>query len=216
MSKEENTRQGAGRARSITLLILDESGSMSSIAPTVVTTHQRIVQQILDEQRSMPELQQLISVWTFEGNHIRERIPLSEAAAHMLSLEYMPLGNTPLYDAIGQAIGRVEAYLRGVEAPSEVRVSVAVLTDGYENASRSFTRDEIKRLVSRLRESGWEFSYYGVDHDVERIAMELNFSDHLHIRKDSDGLHHFSQHYSAKEANSKMDFINKMFPGSDA
>lgn len=216
MSKEENTKQGAGRARSITLLILDESGSMSSIAPTVVTTQQRIVQQILDEQRSMPDLQQLVSVWTFEGNHIRERIPLSEASAQMLSLEYQPLGNTPLYDAIGTAVGRVEAYLRGVETPSEIRVSVAVLTDGYENASRSFTREEIKCLVSRLRESGWEFSYYGADHDVESVAMELNFSDHLHIAKNVDGLNNFTEHYSVKEAQSKMDFMNKMFPNRDA
>lgn len=216
MSKEDNKKQGAGRAGSITLLILDESGSMSSIAQTVVTTHQRIVQQILDEQRSMPDLRQLVSVWTFEGNHIRERIPLSEASAQMLSLEYSPLGNTPLYDAIGKAVGKVEEYLRSSGAGSDVRVSVAVLTDGYENASRSFTRDEIKRLVGRLRESGWEFSYYGADHDVERVAMELNFSDHMHIQKDEQGLNDFSMHYASKEAQSKMDFMNKMFPNRDA
>ncbi len=214
MSKVKTTKKDAGRATSITLLILDESGSMASMAPTVVATHQRILKKILDEQRSMPDLKQLVSVWTFEGNHILERIPLREAAADMLTLEFQPLGNTPLYDAIGTAAGRVEGYLSNAETPADVRVSVAVLTDGYENASRSFTRDEIKRLVHRLRDSGWEFSYYGADHDVERIAMELNFNDHLHIQKDASGMAHFAQHYEAKEVQSKMDFLKKMYPNN--
>jgi Mg-chelatase subunit ChlD len=212
MSKQTNIDNGAGRATSITLLILDESGSMSSIAHTVVETHQRIISGILQEQEQHPELQQLVSVWTFEGNRIQERIPLQEAHARMRELAYQPLGNTPLYDAIGKAAGNLEEYLRNNKPEGPLRVSVAVLTDGYENASRSFTRDEIQRLVDRLRNSGWEFSYYGADHDVERIAMELHFNEHMQIDKSAHGMAHFAADYQSKELKRKLDLIKKQYP----
>jgi len=212
MSKQTNIDNGAGRATSITLLILDESGSMSSIAHTVVETHQRIIRGILQEQEQHPELQQLVSVWTFEGNRIQERIALQKAHAGMLKLDYKPLGNTPLYDAIGKAAGKLEAFLHSGELGGEVRVSVAVLTDGYENSSRSFSRDEINRLVSRLRNIGWEFSYYGADHDVERVAMELNFNEHMQIDKSADGMAHFVADYQSKELKRKLDLIKKQYP----
>jgi Mg-chelatase subunit ChlD len=52
--------------------------------------------------------------------------------------DYEPRGNTPLFDAIGECVRRVEENGRAI--------TVVVITDGMENASKEFTRESVSGL----------------------------------------------------------------------
>ncbi len=62
--------------KSITLLIIDESGSMGGMEDFVQETYHGIVKEMVTELDEMPDLQQFLEVWTFEGRNINQRIPL--------------------------------------------------------------------------------------------------------------------------------------------
>lgn len=72
--------------------------------------------------------------------------------------EYMPNGMTPLYDAVGMTIRRMEESIKG-----SARVLVVIQTDGMENVSREFNQPLIKNLVQSKERDGWTFLYLGAD-----------------------------------------------------
>jgi Mg-chelatase subunit ChlD len=75
-----------------------------------------------------------------------ENKPLADLPVMMLAdvpvmtlADFAPRGSTPLYDAIGECARRVEANGRAV--------TVVVITDRMENASKEFTRESVKALI---------------------------------------------------------------------
>jgi hypothetical protein len=51
---------------------------------------------------------------------------------------------------------------------------MAIVTDGLENASREYTRDQLKLLLDRKqREDGWLILYMGAGHDSFNQASQI-------------------------------------------
>ena len=196
----------------ITLLIIDESGSMSSIAQSAVDTHNRIVTQLAAECETLPDLKQYINAYTFEGRNIIERVPLQLVQPDTVTaLYYVPKGLTPLYDAIGTAVTQLEQrILEDPQLGNDTRVSVAIITDGLENSSKEFSHPEILRLITRLKSVGWEFTYYGADHDVEKVARSINIGDSRQFRKTAEDMEETASHFSRKEFVSKSQWMKEM------
>lgn len=72
---------------------------------------------------------------------------------------FVPRGSTALYDAVGDALYRL--HCRIAETPAAERpgrVVVAILTDGYENASTRFSRTQIADAIAERQAGGWEFT----------------------------------------------------------
>lgn len=74
---------------------------------------------------------------------------------------YRPGGNTALYDAIGQAIVAIDNEVDNLKRPA--KVIVMIQTDGEETASRTYTRDTIKALITDRTAAGWHFTYIAAD-----------------------------------------------------
>ena len=52
---------------------------------------------------------------------------------------------------------------------------VVIVTDGYENASKSYTHSQVASLIQELELTGkWTFSYIGATLDAVEIAQSLN------------------------------------------
>ena len=70
-----------------------------------------------------------------------------------------------------------------------------ITSDGYENASREFKRDQIKNLIES---SGWEFVFIGADIDAYSEASDIGIrsSRIARSRKSADG---FGDMYDACE-----------------
>ena len=93
---------------------------------------------------------------------------------------YTPASLTPLYDAMGFSISKLQHYLEGKD---NYDVLVTVLTDGEENASKEYTGSTIKKLVDDLKQQNWTFTYIGADHDVEAMASKMNIFNTMSFDK---------------------------------
>ncbi|MFS8884848.1 hypothetical protein [Synechococcus sp. H70.2] len=79
------------------------------------------------------------------------KIPFKPIAAvpELTRETYVPRAFTPLLDAIGRGINDLESSLSKLgEADRPARVLMVVVTDGQENASREFRKEQIERRMA--------------------------------------------------------------------
>lgn len=113
---------------------------------------------IRQAQKEHPELLQYVSLASFSAgnnflNRIYSAVPISEA--HDITKEDYPLlGYTALYDAIGSCISELQQKTGHGDI-----VLVTIITDGYENASRTWSGPQIKSLIEELRQMKWTFTF---------------------------------------------------------
>ena len=187
------------------LVILDASGSMSTIYAQALTGVNETLTTIRMAQEEHPALQQYVTLVSFSaGKHFLNRIysaqPIAEAR-NITKEDYPLLGCTALYDAMGTCISELQQ-----KVTHDDRVLVTVITDGYENASRTWSGHRIKSLVQELRQMGWTFTYIGADQDVEKVAGEIGVRNTLRFSanaEDTDAMF-------AKERLSRSKFYGKL------
>ena len=88
-----------------------------------------------------------------------------DAGTDLDPARYIPRGNTPLYDAVGRMIAKIDAEIVGradAGKPIEDQV-VVIVTDGYENASREFSGRMISELIEARKLRTWAFVFLGAD-----------------------------------------------------
>ena len=83
-------------------------------------------------------------------------------------VNYAPAGTTPLYDAIGLSIDSLEEV--------QGQVLFIILTDGEENASQQFDKEEILKRISNWTEQGWKFVFLGCDIDAMKQSEDLGIA----------------------------------------
>ena len=159
------------------VIILDESGSMSSIYRETLTSMNEVINGIRKDQAENPEQKNFVSIVTFEGNGMkgikarRDRVPV-ESVKDFTEKDYRPGGCTPLYDAMGKTLNELEGLVHESD-----RVMATVITDGYENSSEEYSGKTIKALVDRLRSKGWTLAYIGANQDSVEVAKELHITN---------------------------------------
>ena len=170
------------------VIILDESGSMSSIYKETLQSMNEVLGGIRKDQEDHPDQQHNVTIVTFEGHGIggiktrRDRVPVDKIE-NFTGKDYRPGGCTPLYDAMGQTLNRLEGLVT-----AEDKVMATIITDGYENASEEYSGRTIKSLVERLREKGWVFAYIGANQDAVEVAKDLNISNALNYDATPEGM----------------------------
>ncbi|MDR3308390.1 MAG: DUF1810 family protein [Tannerella sp.] len=166
------------------LIVLDESGSMSSIKNSIISGFNEMVQSTKRLEQENPDQEHLISLFTFNGAGVKT-IHFCEPVSKLEAIDgrkYQPSDNTPLYDAIGFAITHEQRKLQGV---SDYNVLVTIMTDGEENSSREYSGHDIKKLIEELKQNRWTFTYIGTDHDVEKVAFSLSINNTLSFGKNN-------------------------------
>jgi hypothetical protein len=149
-------RGGTGSRAEIWFL-LDRSGSMEAIARDVVVGFDRF----FAEQRQVAG-DATVTVVQFDDHDPHDVIVDARPLAEVRSIadRFEPRGATPLYDALGRLLDRVEA--RGGDDADQL---VVVMTDGMENASRRWDQPTLFRRISDLRDRGWTFVFLGANQD---------------------------------------------------
>jgi len=144
-------------------VVLDRSGSMARIADDVVGGFNTF----LEEQRK-EDGKGRVTLVQFDGQNPFEILIDGEDLAKVSDLDpsrYIPRGNTPLYDAVGAMIAKIDAeILERADAGKPIEDQVVVIvTDGYENASREFSGKMISDLIETRRSRAWAFVFFGAD-----------------------------------------------------
>lgn len=155
--------------RSDITVLLDRSGSMTSVKSDVEGGFAGF----LKEQRQVPG-DCVLSLVQFDSEGIDAvytACPIGAAPP----LEFEPRSWTPLLDAVGRTLvstGQRLAAMTEAERPG--RVLFVIITDGKENASREFTKGQIKTMVERqTRDYQWQFLYLGANVDAFAEASGL-------------------------------------------
>ena len=158
------------------LIILDESGSMETIAEQAVSGLNETFQTISAAQKEHQEQKHFISFVTFNGIAIRtimDRLPVGNGMLKKWT-DYRPDACTPLLDAMGRSLNELKKHIG-----EEDVVLVTIITDGMENASREYSGSDIKRLVADLKERGWVFAYIGTNQDVDAVADDMGIRSRM-------------------------------------
>lgn len=182
------------------LIIVDESGSMCLIEQQAFAGMNETIQTVKQLQKKYPEIEQRITLMTFETGKRRYHLDNVPAKlAHVLRpSEYRPGGGTPLYDAVGEGIAKVNAVC-GVDD----EVVVTIITDGEENSSMEYNHKMVKNLIEKMKKQGWTFAFIGTDNlDVSGMAQSLGIDSHLSFSEDAAGTQMmFERVRSCREAN---------------
>lgn len=186
-TKSVTTSGVAKRHQVHNLIILDESGSMESIKTTIIQGFNELVQTIQGIEKKFPEQEHFISFVSFNGlgQKVLHFIDPAGALKQIDDDSYVPEAMTPLFDAMGFSINKLQNALR---RQTDYNVLVTILTDGEENSSKEFSGNDIKKLVEELKKNRWTFTYIGTDHDVEKIALSLSISNTLVFDKNEAGI----------------------------
>ena len=203
----ENTNK---KTQVYNLIILDKSGSMSSIANAAIVGFNETVGSIRSAQERFKDTQEhFVSLMIFcncEKRLVYDKVPVDKVK-ELTKREYNPCCCTPLYDAMGISINGLFNYIKDKEDATAV---VTVITDGLENASKEYSGKAIKALVERMKdEEGWNFAYIGTNQDVAATSASLSIDNHMAFRDDAEGMAEAWE----KERKAKMSMFSRFSMG---
>ena len=149
------------------VFILDRSGSMSGLESDTIGGFNSFI-----EKQKETKGDCLVSTVLFnqKSEVLYDRVSLKEIKK-MNKEDYIPGGSTALIDALGDAIHHIKnvhKYIREEDVPNNT--VFVIITDGQENDSHHYTSDEVKKMVSKQKENGWEFIFLGANIDAVETA----------------------------------------------
>jgi uncharacterized protein YegL len=155
-------------------IIVDKSGSMGHVANDAIGGFNTF----LKEQKKCPgDANITIVLFDHEVSVLTDRKPVADAP-ELTEENYRPGGTTALYDAIGQTINRIGDQLNNLpEDERPEKVIIAILTDGEENASSSFHREQINEMISHQTDVyKWVFVFLAANQDAFAAGASIGIS----------------------------------------
>ncbi|MBP5517728.1 MAG: VWA domain-containing protein [Bacteroidales bacterium] len=177
MEKTNNKKQNV-----YNLVIMDKSGSMSSIKDAAIEGFNDVLAGVRKLAKDYADTKdQKMSLVLFDTSSMDEVAWNAdpEKVEFLNNENYRPCACTPLYDAMGRNLTKLEKEVGNEDAS----VMVTIITDGYENASTDYNLKDIKELINRLKEKGWSFAYMGTDHDVDAVTVDLSITNVIKFEK---------------------------------
>ena len=166
------------------VFILDESGSMSGLERDTIGGFNSMIDK---QRREAGEAYVSTVLFSNDSRVVHDRMHL-ERVEPMTARDYTPGGCTALLDALGRAIhhiGNIHKYARPEDVPEHT--IFVITTDGMENASRQYTKAEVKRMVERQKDRyGWEFLFLGANIDAISAAEGIGIRRDRAVRYVSD------------------------------
>jgi len=144
-------------------VILDRTGSMESIRDDTIGGFNAF----LASQKAEPGTATLTLVQfdTQDPYEVIHRfVPVQDVPA-LTRETFVPRATTPLLDALGRGINDLEKSLGDLEEEDRpAKIVFVVVTDGQENASREFRKDQIERMIKeRSEQNDWQFVFLSAD-----------------------------------------------------
>lgn len=154
------------------VFILDRSGSMFGLEKDVVGGFNSTIK---TQKENKGEC--LVSTVLFNDHSevIHDRIPINKIDK-MQETDYQLSGSTALIDALGDSINyiqKVHKIIRKEDVPTNT--IFIITTDGQENSSNKYSSNEIKKLITKKQEQGWQFIYLASNIDAIETSKMYGF-----------------------------------------
>lgn len=201
-------------------IIIDKSGSMATVINDTIGGFNKF----LADQKAIPgEASLTLCTFNTECTLVHSAIPLA-SVPDLCNKTYNTSGMTALLDAMGTTItsvGEKLAALSEDERPS--KVVFLIITDGQENSSHKFTKDQIKSMVKLQTEVySWDFIFMGANIDSfgEADALGITGSNTMNYAASDVGTRSLYKNISENMSNyrstkSKVDFFEKKLTDVD-
>ena len=146
------------------VFILDRSGSMRGLEHDTIGGFNGM----LDRQREQEGKANVTTV-LFDDRYekIHDRVSL-DRVKELTKKEYYVRGCTALLDAMGRTIHEMVLIQKHLPAEEKAeKVIFVITTDGLENASHQYSREQVRRMVEHEKKRyGWEFLFLGANMDA--------------------------------------------------
>ena len=156
------------------VFLLDRSGSMGGLEHDTIGGYNSYLKKQKDKNAKVTTV-----LFDNEYEILHDRKDIKDVKK-LTQKEYFVRGSTALLDAIGRTIN----YLDSKKAN---KVMFVITTDGYENASREFSKEQIKKLIKK--HDNWEFIYIGagIDSYAEGSSIGIKKTNISNYQKSGKG-----------------------------
>lgn len=182
---KKNHTPAAPEKNTITELvfILDRSGSMAGLEEDTIGGFNAMI-----EKQKAQDGECYVTTVLFDHELItlHDRLPLA-GIRPLTSADYTVRGCTALIDAIGASVSKtadIHRYLRDEDVPANVMF--VITTDGLENASKEYTSDQVKKMIAKQKEKGWEFLFIGANIDAVETAKHFGIAEDRAVNYHAD------------------------------
>ena len=157
------------------VFILDRSGSMGGTESDTIGGYNSYIDDLKNKEARITTV-----LFDNEYEMITKRQDVKEVKK-LTKKQYFVRGCTALLDAIGKTI-------KFMEKEKSEKVLFIITTDGYENASHEFNKEQIKEMIQGHKD--WEFMYIGADIDSysEGQSIGIDSSNIANYKKDKKGI----------------------------
>jgi uncharacterized protein YegL len=133
------------------IFLIDRSGSMAGSEKDTIGGFNSFIQREKDKCLNT-RVTTILFDHSYEVLYTRKSI---NDVCDLTDREYWVRGSTALLDAIGRTINTLDKEI-------DNKVLFVIMTDGMENSSREYSKDQISNLI---KNHSWEFIYIGADID---------------------------------------------------
>jgi hypothetical protein len=169
MNEHADSKQQEERSILINF-VLDKSGSMETIREATIAGFNQFLRDQQEEGGSAA-----MTLTLFDTHFKTVVTALSVGQVRPLDhRSYIPGGGTALYDAIAHTTVITDGY---VAEHKPDQVLFVIMTDGEENSSREFSRQQIMELIEhRQRTADYEFIYLGANQDAYQVGSGMGIA----------------------------------------
>lgn len=158
------------------VFILDKSGSMGGQEENTISSFNEYLEK---EKKNTYETNITTVLFSDTYSILHDRIPVKKVKK-LTNKDYFVGGCTALYDALGNTIN-------SMKQKDTDKVLFIIITDGYENASKEYHKEDIKKLINKNKD--YEFIYIGADIDSYAAGSQIGIkNDNIaNFKKDRKG-----------------------------
>ena len=180
-----------GNSLTEVVFILDRSGSMSGLEDDTIGGFNSILKKQREEDG---DANVTTILFDDEIEMLHKRVNIKEIK-NITSNDYYVRGCTALLDAIGYSINFMINVAKNKNEEKAKNVLFIITTDGHENASREYSYEKIKKMITYQKEKyNWKFLFLGAN--IDAISTAKNFG----ISKE------FASNYVSDEVGTKLTY----------
>ena len=180
-----------GNSLTEVVFILDRSGSMSGLEDDTIGGFNSILKKQREEDG---DANVTTILFDDEIEMLHKRVNIKEIK-NITSNDYYVRGCTALLDAIGYSINFMINVAKNKNEEKAKNVLFIITTDGHENASREYSYEKVKKMITYQKEKyNWKFLFLGAN--IDAISTAKNFG----ISKE------FASNYVSDEVGTKLTY----------
>ena len=159
--------------------ILDETGSMAECLNATVGGFNEYIQTLKTEATDEAPIRFSLTKFNSSKKDGAEIVYTNKdvrVVPLLNSQSYIPSAMTPLYDAIARTVMFVEEELVNKKKRKQPKIICVILTDGQENDSKHFTKENITELIKKKEKDGWNFVFLGANQDAWEVGISMGIA----------------------------------------